>query len=44
MIEAGERPAPREVAEAIARELGLHPSDLFMPSTFTVRQTEVAGS
>lgn len=44
MIEAGKRPAPPKVAEAIARELGTDCEALFLPISFTVRQTgEVAG-
>jgi len=45
MIEAGDRPAPPEVADAIARELGVERSRLFLPTSFTVRQAkEAAGS
>lgn len=44
MIETGERPAPPEVADALAREVGADLPSLFLPNSFTVRQREVSAS
>lgn len=38
MIESGQRPAPPEIAEKIAKRLGVALSDLFVPESFTVRE------
>ncbi len=42
MIENGERPATPELALAIARILGVETETLFLPQSFTARQTKEA--
>lgn len=41
MMESGQRPVPEELTEPIAAILGVEASALFLPTSFTVRETEV---
>lgn len=42
MIETGQRPASRELAQKIADELCVPLEDVFLPDSFTVRESKPA--
>lgn len=39
MIESGQRPVTPDLAQSIAEVLGVRQEDLFMPDSFTARET-----